>query len=107
MTVTREMIGAAHDICLSKGDFVLSASLLERIYLAMRERDETFDNGPMGEEVNDILRAKLAELERVVRLANAALLVEAEEHASISEGTIPDLMADALAAIKESGVDHG
>lgn len=34
-TVTREMIGAAHDVTLSKGDFVLSANLLERIYLAM------------------------------------------------------------------------
>lgn len=34
-TVTREMIGAAHDVMLTKGDFVLSYSLLERIYLAM------------------------------------------------------------------------
>ena len=33
--VTREMIGAAHDVMLKKGDFVLSANLLERIYLAM------------------------------------------------------------------------
>lgn len=33
--VTREMIGAAHDVMLAKGDFVLSANLLERIYLAM------------------------------------------------------------------------
>ena len=33
--VTREMIGAAHDVILKKGDFVLSAALLERIYLAM------------------------------------------------------------------------
>ena len=35
--VTREMIGAAHDILLKggNGDFVLSAVLLERIYLAM------------------------------------------------------------------------
>jgi len=29
------MIGAAHDVMLAKGDFVLSAALLERIYLAM------------------------------------------------------------------------
>ena len=35
--VTREMIGAAHDVMLAKGDFVLSASLLERIYLAMQQ----------------------------------------------------------------------
>jgi len=34
-TVTREMIGAAHDLMLAKGDFVLSARLLEQIYLAM------------------------------------------------------------------------
>ena len=35
--VTREMIGAAHDIMLSRGDFVLSAALIERIYLAMEQ----------------------------------------------------------------------
>jgi hypothetical protein len=29
------MIGAAHDIMLARGDFVLSAALLEKIYLAM------------------------------------------------------------------------
>ena len=34
-TVTKEMIGAAHDVMLAKGDFVLSARLLERIFLAM------------------------------------------------------------------------
>lgn len=34
-TVTREMIGAAHDVMLAKGDFVLSANLLTKIYLAM------------------------------------------------------------------------
>ena len=33
--VTRKMIGAAHDVMLAKGDFILSAALLERIYLAM------------------------------------------------------------------------
>lgn len=33
--VTRKMIGAAHDIMLARGDFVLSAALLEKIYLAM------------------------------------------------------------------------
>ena len=36
-TVTREMIGAAHDVMLAKGDFVLSYSMLERIYLAMEQ----------------------------------------------------------------------
>lgn len=37
MTLTREMICAAHDVILAKGDFVLSANLLERIYLAMEQ----------------------------------------------------------------------
>lgn len=36
-TVTKQMIGAAHDVMLAKGDFVLSANLLERIYLAMEQ----------------------------------------------------------------------
>ena len=36
-TVTREMICAAHDVTLVKGDFVLSAALLERLYLAMEQ----------------------------------------------------------------------
>ena len=36
--VTREMIGAAHDIMLERGDFVLSAVLLEKIYLAMESK---------------------------------------------------------------------
>ena len=35
MKVTKKMIGAAHDVCIKKGDFILSADLLERIYLAM------------------------------------------------------------------------
>jgi hypothetical protein len=34
-TVTKEMIFAAHDVTLHSGDIVLSARLLERIYLAM------------------------------------------------------------------------
>ena len=34
-TVTREMITAAHGVTLESGDVVLSARLLERIYLAM------------------------------------------------------------------------
>ena len=36
-TVTNEMIFAAHDVMLAKGDFVLSAAMLERIYLAMEQ----------------------------------------------------------------------
>lgn len=37
-TVTREMITAAHGVTLESGDVVLSARLLERIYLAMLAR---------------------------------------------------------------------
>lgn len=40
MKVTREMIGAAHDVCLKKGDFFLSADMLERIYSAMYDRSQ-------------------------------------------------------------------
>ena len=36
-TVTKEMIFAAHDVMLAKSDFVLSAAILERIYLAMEQ----------------------------------------------------------------------
>jgi len=35
--VTREMITAAHGVTLESGDIVLSARLLERIYLAMEQ----------------------------------------------------------------------
>jgi len=40
-TVTKEMIGAAHDVMLANGDFVLSARLLERIYTAMAAAAKT------------------------------------------------------------------
>jgi hypothetical protein len=43
--VTKEMIGAAHDVMLEKGDLILSARLLERIYVAMNEA------APAGEPV--------------------------------------------------------
>lgn len=39
MKVTKEMIGAAHDVMLKKGDFILSAALLEQIYIAMRQAE--------------------------------------------------------------------
>ena len=35
--VTREMITAAHGVTLESGDVVISARLLERIYLAMEQ----------------------------------------------------------------------
>lgn len=54
--VTREMIGAAHDIMLARGDFVLSAALLERIYLAMEKasppRQTPFDTCPTCEALS-------------------------------------------------------
>lgn len=52
-TVTKQMIGAAHDVMLAKGDFVLSANLLERIYLAMTQaappQQTPFDTCPTCE----------------------------------------------------------
>ena len=33
--VTKEMIIAAHSVVMEKGDLILSAALIERIYLAM------------------------------------------------------------------------
>lgn len=36
-TVTREMLTAAHGVTLESGDVVLSARLIERIFLAMDE----------------------------------------------------------------------
>ena len=73
MSVTKEMIGEAHDICLKKGDFVLSANLLERIYLAMR--DKAKGNDSAGWDAYEDLRkasdekfiemqARIAELEK-------------------------------------------
>ena len=47
VSVTREMIGAAHDVMLAKGDFVLSANLLERIYRAMRAREPKEGDAPI------------------------------------------------------------
>jgi hypothetical protein len=38
MTVTREMISAAHGVTMLNGDVILSADLLTRIYEAMESR---------------------------------------------------------------------
>lgn len=71
--VTKEMICAAHDICLKKGDFVLSASLLERIYLAMRDKADGRDSAgwdayeDLRKASNEIvlnLRQRVQELEK-------------------------------------------
>jgi len=53
-TVTKEMIGAAHDVMLAKGDFVLSAAMLERIYLAMEQAAPTLthSNAFTGSKIN-------------------------------------------------------
>lgn len=55
MKVTREMIGAAHDVMLARGDFVLSAAMLEKIYIAMNQAappDKTpFDTCPTCESL--------------------------------------------------------
>lgn len=52
-TVTREMLTAAHGVTLESGDVVLSARLLERIYLAMEKAAPTpqtpFDTCPTCE----------------------------------------------------------
>ena len=71
--VTKEMICAAHDICLKKGDFVLSANLLERIYLAMRDKADGRDSAgwdayedlrKASDEMVLNLRQRVAELEK-------------------------------------------
>lgn len=73
--VTKEMIGAAHDVMLEKGDMILSARLLERIYTAMRDVAPTdkpaawlYDfpnpNNPREEMVRDWVTQSLDEVER-------------------------------------------
>ena len=80
--VTKEMICAAHDICLKKGDFVLSASLLERIYLAMRDKADGRDSAgwdayedlrKASDEMVLNLRQRVQELEKQRDELSAAL----------------------------------
>ena len=57
VAVTNKMIGAAHDVMLAKGDFILSAALLERIYLAMtdaRPQEKVSD----GDTANELLELR-------------------------------------------------
>jgi len=56
MNITKEMIGAAHDVMLRRGDFVLSARLIEEIYDAMRNKE------PL--ENRELLEQQLAEREK-------------------------------------------
>ena len=71
MKVTREMIGAAHDILLKK-EMVLSADLLADIYMAMASRDSEIES----------LRQQLAA--EIMRL-EIALRIKTEEHKCCSE----------------------
>lgn len=63
-TVTKQMIFAAHDVMLAKGDFILSANLLERIYLAMEQAapppQARFDTCPTCEAL-----ARLSDMARL------------------------------------------
>lgn len=71
MEVTREMISAAHGVTLEKGDVILSADLLERIYLAMESRRENDDQYFDG-DADDVIRANNEKLR--LALENCRLL---------------------------------
>lgn len=103
--VTKEMICAAHDICLKKGDFVLSASLLERIYLAMRDKADGRDSAgwdayedlrKASDEMVLNLRQRVQELEKQRDELLEVLLTAAETFASYAEihaaKTPPDIV---------------
>ena len=77
MTVTKKMIGAAHDVLLKKGDFVLSADLLERIYLAMdalANHNETSGSLFQMQEAAKEIEALLKAADYGERNGNAGLL---------------------------------
>ena len=97
--VTKEMICAAHDICLKKGDFVLSASLLERIYLAMRDKADGRDSAgwdayedlrKASDEMVLNLRQRVQELEKQrdeLLAATEAIAINSEECLDFDECT--------------------
>ena len=97
--VTKEMICAAHDICLKKGDFVLSASLLERIYLAMRDKADGRDSAgwdayedlrKASDEMVLNLRQRVQELEKhrdELLAATEAIAINSEECLDFDECT--------------------
>jgi hypothetical protein len=102
--VTKEMICAAHDICLKKGDFVLSASLLERIYLAMRDKADGRDSAgwdayedlrKASDEMVLNLRQRVQDLER----QRDELLAALENTHNALKHFWPEGHADAIAAI--------
>lgn len=72
MTITRQMLGAAHDILLKRG-LMLSGVMLEEIYDAMefqRQKDGYSDG-----DTQDVLLAKITTLENTLRQAREALEV--------------------------------
>lgn len=102
--VTKEMICAAHDICLKKGDFVLSASLLERIYLAMRDKVDGRDSAgwdayedlrKASDEMVLNLRQRVQELEK----QRDELLAALENTHNALKHFWPEGHVDAIAAI--------
>ena len=102
--VTKEMICAAHDICLKKGDFVLSASLLERIYLAMRDKADGRDSA--GWDAYEDLRKASDEMVLNLRQRVQDLEKQRDELLKALENTHnalkhfwPEGHADAIAAI--------
>lgn len=102
--VTKEMICAAHDICLKKGDFVLSASLLERIYLAMRDKADRRDSA--GWDAYEDLRKASDEMVLNLRQRVQDLEKQRDELLKALENTHnalkhfwPEGHADAIAAI--------
>lgn len=112
--VTKEMICAAHDICLKKGDFVLSASLLERIYLAMRDKADGRDSAgwdayedlrKASDEMVLNLRQRVQELEK----QRDELLKALENTHNALKRFWPEGHVDAIAAIasvKENSDGH-
>ena len=102
--VTKEMICAAHDICLKKGDFVLSASLLERIYLVMRDKADGRDSA--GWDAYEDLRKASDEMVLNLRQRVQDLEKQRDELLKALENTHnalkhfwPEGHADAIAAI--------
>lgn len=70
MSVTREMIGAAHGIMLQRGDFMLSADLLIKIYEAMRNKEPMENRELLGQCLFEMQNAAI-ELDRQLTAAQA------------------------------------
>jgi len=91
MTVTKKMIGAAHDIMLQRGDFVISADLLTKIYEVMRSA-EPIENRELLEQnlfrmqnaANDL--AKKLEMAEAIIAADGALITGLREELAAMKG---------------------